>query len=111
MLRRGSVVVASDPYGHTPRRPYLILSDEAHPFAGEQYIAVGITTKEYPPPISLEGGFVEGGLSERSFVSPWAVVSLRDADIERAVAIVDQLVTRTAAEQMARFVGYILTDS
>ena len=31
MLRRGSIVVASDPYGHTPRRPYLILSDEAHP--------------------------------------------------------------------------------
>jgi len=106
MLQRGSIVVASDPYGHTPRRPSLIVSDEAHPFAGEQYIAAGITTKEYPPSISLERRFVEGGLSEQSFVSPWAVVSLRKADIERAVAIVDQTVTRTAAEQMARFVGY-----
>lgn len=111
MLRRGSVVVAADPYGHTPRRPYLILSDEAHPFAGEQYIAAGITTKEYPPSISLEGQFVEGGLSEQSFVSPWAVVSLREADIERAVAIVDQTVTRAAAGQLARFVGYESTDS
>lgn len=93
MLRRGSIVVASDPYGHTPRRPYLILSDEAH------------------PSISLEGRFVEGDLSEQSFVSPWAVVSLREADIERAVAIVDQTVTRTVAEQMVRFVGYDPTDS
>jgi len=78
MFQRGSVVVAADPYGHTPRRPYLILSDEAHPFAGEQYIAAGITTKEYPLSIPLEGRFVEGGLSERSFVSPWTVVSLRE---------------------------------
>ena len=111
MFHRESIVVASDPYGHTPRRPYVILSDETHPFAGEQYIAAGITTKEYPPSISLAGRFVEGGLSEQSFVSPWAVVSLREADIERAVAIIDQTVTKTAAEQMARFVGYIPTDS
>lgn len=111
MLRRGSTVVASDPYGHTPRRPYLILSDEAHPFAGEQYIAAGITTKEYPPSVSLEGRFVEGGLSEDSFVSPWAVVSLREADIERAVAIVDQTAPRAVAEQLGRFVGYAPTDS
>jgi hypothetical protein len=106
MFQRGSVVVASDPYGHTPRRPYLILSDETHPFAGEQYIAVGITTKEYAPSIPLEGRFVEGALSELSFVSPWAVVSLRETDVERAVAIVDQTVTRTAAVRMARFAGY-----
>lgn len=110
-FQRGSIVVASDPYGHTPRRPSLILSDETHPFAGEQYIAAGVTTKEYQPSISLEGRFVEGGLSERSFVSPWAIVSLREADIERAVAIVEQPVTRTTAEQMARFVGYDPTDS
>jgi hypothetical protein len=111
MLQRGSIVVASDPYGHTPRRPYLILSDETHPFAGEQYIAAGITTKEYPQSISLEGRYVEGGLSNQSFVSPWAVVSLREADIERAVAIVDQTVTRTAAEQIALFAGYDTPDS
>jgi hypothetical protein len=111
VFRRGSIVVAADPYGHTPRRPYLVLSDEAHPFAGEQYVAAGITTKEYRLSVSLEGRFVEGGLSERSFVSPWAVVSLRETDIDRAVAIVDQTATRTAAERLARFVGYDPTDS
>ena len=111
MRQRGSVVVASDPYGHTPRRPSLLVSDEAHPFAGEQYIAAGITTKSYPPSIPLEDRFVDGGLSEQSFVSPWAVVSLREADIERAVAIVDQTVTRTTAEQIARFVGDAPPDS
>ncbi len=47
-----------------------MLSDEAYPFAGEQYIAAGITTKTYPPSVSLEGHFVDGSLSERLFVSP-----------------------------------------
>jgi len=46
MYRRGTVVVASDPFGNTPRRPYLIVSDESHPFTGEQYIGAGISTKE-----------------------------------------------------------------
>lgn len=110
MFRRGSVVVAADPYGHTPRRPYLILSDDTHPFAGSQYIAVGITTKEYPPSIPLEGHFVEGSLTETSFISPWAVVSLRDADIERAVAVVDEKVANTTAERMAQFAGYRPSD-
>jgi hypothetical protein len=80
MYDRGSVVVAHDPYGNTPRRPYLVLSDDTHPFAGRQYIAVGITTKEYEPSLPLEGNFLTGELTERSFVSPWAVVSLRETD-------------------------------
>ncbi|WP_235007126.1 hypothetical protein [Haloarcula mannanilytica] len=62
MHRRGTVVVASDPFGNTPRRPYLVISDETHPFAGEQYIALGISTKEYDESISLADSFVEGRL-------------------------------------------------
>ncbi|MFC7041967.1 hypothetical protein [Halonotius sp. GCM10025705] len=43
---RGHVVVAADPLGDTPRRPYVIISDDSHPFAGRQYIALGISTQE-----------------------------------------------------------------
>jgi len=111
MYERGAVVVATDPYGNTPRRPYLVLSDETHPFAGSQYIAVGITTKEYAPSLPLDGAFVRGTLREPSFVSPWAVVSLRAADIDRAVAMVEQTITETAAKRMAGFAGTHRTDS
>lgn len=110
MFRRGSVVAASDPYGHTPRRPYLVLSDDTHPFAGSQYIAAGITTKEYPPSIPLEGRFVQGGLTETSFISPWAGVSLRDGDIERAVAVVEEKGADTTAERLSQFAGYRPSD-
>lgn len=106
MYPRGTVVVAADPYGNTPRRPYLVVSDDTHPFAEEQYIAVGITTKEYAPSLPLDDAFDEGGLTESSFVSPWAVVSLRAVDIERAVATVERTVTDTVAERLSEFVSY-----
>lgn len=106
MYRRRSVVVASDPFGSTPRRPYLVISDETHPFAGEQYIAIGISTKEYDESVPLAGSFVEGTLERDSFVAPWAIVSLREVDIERAVARVAKSTAETAVHQMTKFAGY-----
>ena len=107
---RGSVVVAADPFGNAPRRPYLILSDETHPFPGRQYIAVGITTKEYSESIPLADAFVDGELTRESFVSPWAVVSLRDSQIERAVAKISEPITHKAKQQMAAFAGNRSSD-
>ncbi|MGM0447976.1 MAG: hypothetical protein ACQERM_06965 [Methanobacteriota archaeon] len=106
MYRRGTVVVAVDPFGNAPRRPYLIVSDSSHPFAGEQYIGAGISTKEYDASVPLAGAFIEGGLDRESFVAPWAVVSLREATVDRAVARVEDEVTETTVRRMAGFVGY-----
>ncbi|EMA70203.1 hypothetical protein [Halorubrum distributum] len=106
MYRRGTVVVASDPFGNAPRRPYLIVSDGSHPFAGAQYIGAGISTKEYDASVPLAGAFVEGGLDRESFVAPWAVVSLREATVDRAVARVEDDVTETTVRRLVQFVGY-----
>jgi len=106
MYRRGAIVVASDPFGNTPRRPYLVVSDETHPFAGEQYIALGISTKEYDKSVPLAGAFVAGTLNQESFVAPWAVVSLRETNIERAVARISKPTVETAVRRMVAFAGY-----
>jgi len=107
---RGHVVVAADPLGDTPRRPYVIISDDSHPFAGRQYIALGISTQEYSESIPLAGEFVEGKLNRESFVSPWAVVSLRNSHIERAVARLSTELTNEATQQMAEYAGYHPTE-
>lgn len=104
MYDRGVVVVASDPFGNTPRRPYLIISGQNHPFAGQQYIALGITTKEYPEGRSLANAFEAGTLNRESFVSPWAVVSLMDIDIDRAVARLTTEFVDTMVETMTQYV-------
>ncbi|MCU4741235.1 hypothetical protein OB955_06320 [Halobacteria archaeon AArc-m2/3/4] len=103
MYERGVVVVAADPFGNTPRRPYLIVSDTSHPFAGKQYIALGITTKEYPESLPLTGAFETGTLNRESFVSPWAVVSLQDIDVDRAVARVTDELTGAAVDKMTQY--------
>jgi len=105
MYHRGSVIVATDPFGETPRRPYLILSDETHPFAGKQYIAAGISTVSYPESLSLKGEFTEGKLTRESFLAPWAIVSIRSEHIDRAVARVTDNITDRTAKRAIEFVG------
>ena len=81
--RRGDVVRSADPFkrGTDRQRPWLILSDESHPFDGEQYIAVAVSTKEYDDSIPISGDcWTVGGVPRDSFVAPWAVHSPRRED-------------------------------
>jgi mRNA-degrading endonuclease toxin of MazEF toxin-antitoxin module len=83
-LERGDVVRSRDPFklGTDKQRPWLIISNENHPFDGEQYITVAISTKEYDPSLPLSNDIWEiGGVPETSFVGPWAIHSPRIDDI------------------------------
>jgi mRNA-degrading endonuclease toxin of MazEF toxin-antitoxin module len=80
---RGDVVRSADPFklGDDRQRPWLIVSNDTHPFDSEQYIAVAISTKEYSDSIALSDELWEvGGVPRQSFVSPWAVHSPRRED-------------------------------
>ena len=91
-------------------RSVVSRSDETHPFPSRQYISVGITTKEYSESIPLTDAFVDGELTRESFVPPWAVVSLRDSQVERAVARISEPITDRATQQMAAFAGHRSSD-
>lgn len=81
---RGDVVRSVDPFklGSDKQRPWLVLSDDRHPFAGEQFIAVAVSRKEYGPSIRLTDEVWEtGGVPEESFVAPWSVHSPRSEDL------------------------------
>ncbi|WP_245625920.1 hypothetical protein [Haloparvum sedimenti] len=99
------MVVASDPFGNTPRRPYLLISDHAHPFSEEQRIALGISTNDYPESLPVAGSFEVGTLNRESFIAPWAVVSLRTEDIDRTVARVTDELVENAVEAMIAYVS------
>jgi hypothetical protein len=101
---RGTVVVATDPFGQTPRRPYLVLSDDDRPFAGEQYIALGISTKEYDESFPIEGSFERGELSRPSFVSPWAAVPLSATNVDRSVARLTPSFTDECSDRLVEYV-------
>jgi mRNA-degrading endonuclease toxin of MazEF toxin-antitoxin module len=82
--QRGDVVRSTDPFklGTDKQRPWLILTDERHPFANEQFIAVAISRKEYAPSIPLlDEVWKIGGVPEESFAAPWSVHSPRIEDM------------------------------
>lgn len=82
--QRLDVVRSADPFklGTENQRPWLIVSNETHPFEDEQYIAVAISTKQYDDSIPITPDTWEtGGVPKKSFVSPWAVHSPRIEDI------------------------------
>ena len=79
-------------------RPWLVVSDDAHPFHGEEYTVVGITTTERNGAIELQGNdWSIGGLPKRSYVSPWFVTTIKHASIIRGIGqlnskVVDEIV-------------------
>lgn len=80
---RGDVVRSADPFklGTDKQRPWLVVNDESHPFHGEQYIAVAISTKQYDDSVALTPDVWEtGGVPRESYISPWAVHSPRSED-------------------------------
>ena len=76
---QGAIVIAEDPFGSNPKRPYLILSNDHVPFYGQEYIAVVITTTARTEAIKLtDNRFEMGRLPRTSYVSPWSVLTLKD---------------------------------
>lgn len=83
-------------------RPWLVVSDEEHPFHGEEYLVVGITTTERDDAFELrDDDWTVGGLPRQSYVSPWFVTTIKHASISRGVgeldpSLVDEIVTEVA---------------
>lgn len=102
---RGDVVRSTDPFklGEERQRPWLITNNESHPFDGEQFLAVAISTKEYEDSIALDPDvWTVGGVPRESFVSPWAVHSPRNEDLVAWQGrVTEEFVDRVADELVA----------
>lgn len=81
-------------------RPWLVVSDDTHPFHGEEYLVVGITTTRRDEAIELTNqDWRVGGLPDQSYVSPWFVTTIKHASISRGVgALEDELVDDIIAD-------------
>lgn len=102
---QGAVVIAADPFGENPGgRPYLVLSNSEHPFADEECVAAVVTTTDRADAIALdEGDFVRGTLPRESFVSPWAVVTLKHHAISKQVAVASDVIVEGAVEELNQY--------
>ena len=103
--QRGDVVWGPDPFksGENPR-PWLILNNDSHPFGGEEYITVTLTTTPHDKgtPIA-EDDWVEGGMPRQSYASPWAVASPKHAALVRRQGCLDESFVRTVVDALETY--------
>lgn len=54
---RGDVVWSDDPFkDETTGRPWLVLNDETHPFGGQQYMTVALSTSGHDAALRIRDG-------------------------------------------------------
>lgn len=85
----------------------MIISNERHPFQGEEYLAATLTTTERPEAIEIkEEHWIEGGAPKKSYVAPWVIITVKHGDIKEKIGklnpdfldgIVDKLKSYTSS--------------
>jgi len=97
---RGAVVV-----GPRNRRPYLLISTDDHPFYGEEYSAVPVTSTPRRGGLELtDDRLREGELPVRSFAIPWNVVTLKHNLLSVHVGTATETATESLVERVIRYI-------
>lgn len=87
-------------------RPWLIVSDDAHPFHGEEYLVVGITTTKRDDAIQLrDTDWTIGGLPGQSFVSPWFISTIKHTSIRQGVGELDPSIVNEIVTEATRYLN------
>lgn len=106
-FQRGDVVWHPAPFKRPPReRPFLILSDDSHPFQGSEYAVVGLTRTGRQRAIELTpSSWAAGAPDGESYASPWYVFTIKHADVVRPKGALRREATTDVATAVARMVG------
>jgi len=103
--KRGDVVWHPAPF-RDGGRPYVVLSDDDHPFSGEEYVVVGVTTTERERAVALTPEtWAEGGAPKPSWASPWYVLTVKDVTISDCLGRLTSETANEIATAVARLIG------
>ena len=112
-LSAGGRGLGPDPFksGENPR-PWLILNNDEHPFAGEEYMVVTLTTTPHDSGITIDGSdWVEGGMPRQSFASPWTVASPKHESLVRRQGRLKEAFVRTVVDEIQTYLDPPAVDS
>lgn len=99
---RGEVWWGPAPHKPGPAyRPWLVVSDDSHPFAHTECIGLGMTTTEHAEGIAVpDAAWVAGGSNVDSYISPWYVTTLKLRDLDNHQGTIDPELVTTAVEAL-----------
>lgn len=82
-------------------RPWVIVSDRTHPFAGTECIALAMTTRQHSAGISVpDDAWIRGGSQTDSYISPWYVTTIKQRDFDRQQGTLSQSIVADAVTDL-----------
>lgn len=103
---RGAVVKGPDLLGPHEYRPYVCLSTDSPPFRDEEAVYSVVTTTRRSKAIPLDvDDFATGSLPRKSYVNPWVLVTIKNADIRETEARLDEEIVDMIAREAAAHLG------
>lgn len=105
--QRADVVAHPAPFKSPPNKRYFaILSDDSHPFHGEEYAVVALTSTKRPEAIEItDSDWRYGAPSGDSYASPWYVFTIKHADISAPQGSITDAMADTIASETATYIG------
>jgi len=104
-VSQGDVVIGPDFIGGNNRRPFVVISNEDHPFSSEECLVVLITTTEREEAISLpEEKFEEGELPKESYASPWTITTLKTSVVQKKIGKLNSDIMREISDQVTIYI-------
>jgi mRNA-degrading endonuclease toxin of MazEF toxin-antitoxin module len=104
-VSRGDVIIGPDFIGGNNRRPFVVISNENHPFSSEECLVVLITTTERQESISLpEEKFKQGELPKESYASPWTVTTLKTSAVQEKIGKLNSDTLREISDQVTTYI-------
>lgn len=87
-------------------RPYVIASGDTHPFHGEEYVGLAITTTDLDSAVPIEdAAWVRGGLPKQSYIKPWQPTILKHDDVVDAFGMLRPRTVDRVTAELARILG------
>lgn len=106
-IKRGAVIEYPSLFAfESYPRSYLVVSGDALPFYGEEYVGLAITSTAWEAAVPVpEDAWVRGGLPKPSFVKPWQPTLLKHDDVIDAFCVVEPSLVDRAVEALVDVVG------
>lgn len=106
-FQRADVVKHPAPFKNPPKHRYfLVLRDDSHPFHGEEYAVVALTSKERPEAIEVEADdWRFGSPRGDSYASPWYVFTIKHEDIDSPQGSVTDAMADEIATEASSYLG------
>ena len=104
-INRGDVVIGPDFIGGNNKRPFVVISNEDHPFSSEECLAVLITTTERDQAIPLpEEKFEKGELPKKSYASPWTITTLKTSAVQEKIGKLNSETIKEISDQVTTYI-------